>query len=256
MKDSKFNYLELKGVTISYLGSLKSDKVLLFLGRNNSHKNSIPLQELLNRLILDGYLLVWTKERTQLISEFLEEKSKKVVSFLDRIHGPQERPIKVWTLRFVRGLILIFHPSKWNYFIHWVFVRQINGQNQVIRKVIQTLGENKSIFILSNSAGGITASALANLPTINGIICFGYPFKHPDKGEEGYRTNCLKDIQKPFLIIQGANDEYGGKEVPHRYVLSPCIEFEFVEATHEYENLSADDWARVTHKIETLLQTK
>ena len=32
------------------------------------------------------------------------------------------------------------------------------------------------------------------------------------------------------------------------------IELVFVDATHEYENLSTKDWARVTHRIEELLK--
>jgi predicted alpha/beta-hydrolase family hydrolase len=158
--------------------------------------------------------------------------------------------------RCLKGLILIFHPSKWSYFVNWLSADQANDQAPGIRRAIQAIGKNKSIFIMSHSAGGITALCLSHEINLCGIICFGYPFKHPDKGEESYRTKFLKDIQKPFLIIQGTRDEYGGKDVQNRYVLSPFIELEFVDATHEYENLSADDWARTTLKIENLLQEK
>jgi len=254
VKDSQFKYLELKGVTLAHLGSLKSDKVLLFIGRSNTQKNSAPLQELLNRLILDGYLLVWPKDKNQSISELLTEKSARAVSYLDRILGPNERPIKVWMRRCLKGLILIFHPSKWNYFVNWLSAGQANDQAPGIRRAIQAIGKNKSIYILSHSAGGITASNLSNEINLCGIICFGYPFKHPEKGEEFYRTEHLKGLQKPFLIIQGTRDEYGGKDVRHRYDLSPFIELVFVDATHEYENLSTKDWARVTHRIEELLK--
>jgi len=254
VKDPQFKYLELKGAIITYLGSLKSNRVLLFIGRSNTQKNSIPLQELLNRLILDGYLLVWPKDRNQLISELLVEKSKKVVSYLDRLLGQNERPIKVWARRFFKGLILIPHPSQWSYFINWLSTNQIDNQLIINKRAIQAIGQNKSIYIVSHSAGGISAVSLANESNICGIICFGYPFKHPDKGEESYRTKYLKDIQKRFLIIQGTKDEYGGKDVQNRYALSPCIDLEFVNAAHEYENLSADDWARVARKIEHLLR--
>ena len=256
MKDSQFKYLELKAVTIAYLGSLKSDKVLLFIGRNNTQKNSAPLQELLNRLILDGYLLVWPKDKNQIISELLSEKSRGVVVYLDRTLGPNERPLKIWVRRFLKGLILIFHPSKWSYFVDWLSTSQVEGPFLINERVIRALGKNKSIYIMSHSAGGITALSLSNEINLCGIICFGYPFKHPEKGEEFYRTEHLKDLQKPFLIIQGTRDEYGDKDVQHRYDLSPFIEFVFVDATHEYENLSADDWARVTHKVGGLLQEK
>jgi uncharacterized protein len=254
VKDSQFKYIELKGATIAYLGPLNSDKVLLFIGRSNTQKNSAPLQELLNKLILDGYLLVWPKDKNQIISELLSKKSAWAVSHLNRILGPNERPVKVWAQRLLKGLILIPRPSKWSYFVTWLSTSRAEDQFLINKRAIQEIGENKSIYIMSHSAGGITALSLSNEINICGIICFGYPFKHPDKGEESYRTDYLKKIHKPFLIIQGTRDEYGGKDVQHRYDLSPCIELEFVDATHEYENLSVDDWARVTHKIKGFLQ--
>lgn len=256
MKDLKFKYLEFKGGVGAYLGSLASNKVLLFIGRSNTQKNSAPLQELLNRMILGGYLLVWPKSRNQSISEFLAEKSAWAIEWLNKVLGPNERPIKVWMRRFLKGLILVSHPTKWSYFVHWLSTSQINDQALINKRAIRAIGGNKSIIIMSHSAGGITASRLADEPNLCGIICFGYPFKHPDKDEESYRTTYLQYIQTSFLIIQGTKDEYGGVDVQNRYELSPYINFEFVEATHEYENLSADDWARVTHKIEALLHTK
>jgi uncharacterized protein len=254
VKDSQFKYIALKAATIAYLGPLNSDRVLLFIGRSNTQKNSTPLQELLNKLILDGYLLVWPKDKNQIVSELLSKKSAWAVSHLNRILGPNERPFKVWVRRLLKGLILIPYPSKWSYFVHWYFTSPVEDQFLINRQAIQEIGENKSIYIMSHSAGGITALSLSNEVNICGIICFGYPFKHPEKCEESYRTNYLKDLQKPFLIIQGTRDEYGGKDVQHRYDLSPHIELEFVDATHEYENLSVDDWGRVTHKIKSLLQ--
>ena len=254
MKDSQFKYLELKAASIAYLGTLKSDKVLLFIGRSNTQKNSAPLQELLSRLVLDGYLLVWPKDKNQIISELLSEKSRGVVGYLDRTLGPNERPLKIWLRRFLKGFLLSLYPSKWNYFVNWFSANQVKDQCLINKRAIQEIGENKSIYIMSHSAGGITALSLSNEINICGIICFGYPFKHPEKFDESYRTNYLKNIQIPFLIIQGTRDEYGGKDVQHRYDLSPHIELEFVDATHEYENLSVDDWGRVTHKIKSLLQ--
>ena len=254
MKDAQFKCLKLKGANAAYLGSLASDKVLLFIGRSNTQKNSAPLQELLNRMILDGYLLIWPKSRNQSIGELLTEKNSWALGWLNKILGPNERPIKIWIRRLLKGLILAFHPTKWSYFINWLSTIQIDDQALINKLAIQAIGGNKSIIIMSHSAGGITASSLTDEPNICGIICFGYPFKHPDKDEESYRTKFLKDIQKPFLVIQGTKDEYGGIDIQNRYELSPYIEFEFVEATHEYENLSTKDWARVTHRIEELLK--
>lgn len=207
-------------------------------------------------MILGGYLLIWPKSRDQLIGGLLTERSIWVVGWLNKILGPNERPIKAWVRRFIKGLILISLPPDWGYFVNRLSTHPVDEQGAIARQVIQAVGRDKSIFIMSHSAGGITASSLADEPNLGGIICFGYPFKHPNRDEESYRAEYLKKIQIPFLIIQGTKDEYGGMDVQNRYELSPYIKFEFVEATHEYENLSTEDWERVAHKIEAVLHTK
>lgn len=251
---TQFHYIESHGVKCACLGPLTSNKVVLFIGRSNTQKNSVPLQELLNRLILNDYLLLWpeSKSRNQSIRNLLIERSKPIVDWLDIFFDPKESFLKRCFRRIVKGSILISRPSKWDYF----FKRhnpEITIYESRIRHVIRTYGENKTVIILSHSAGGITASEIANEPNLKKIICFGYPFKHPSCDEEFFRTKNLKDVQKPFLIIQGNKDEYGGLGVQNHYELSPYIKFEFVEATHEYENLSIDDWFKITQRIESFL---
>ena len=256
MENYQFNYLDLSDAHTAYLGSLASTKMLLFIGRSNTQKNSAPLQKLLDRLVLDGYLLVWPKSRNQFISEFLTQKSRMAVNWLDLVFGQNESKAKSMIRRIFKGFILIGYPSKWEYFFDWLRGSPANQQAEVHRDIIRTLGKNKSIFILSHSAGGITASCLANEDNLCGIICFGFPFKHPDKDEEPHRTNELRNIQKPLLIIQGYQDVYGGRDVQSRYELSQNIEFEFVQANHEYENLSTEDWMKVVKKITSFLEQK
>jgi len=253
VKNRQFNYLDIKDTHAVYLGSLESKKMLLFIGRSNTQKNSLPLQELIDKLALNGYLLVWAKSKNQLISELLTEKSLRAVGWLDSIFGKTESQAKAWIRRILKGFILISYPSKWGYFVNWFRGSLANEQAEVHRDIIRKLSKNKSVFILSHSAGGITASYLANEENLYGVICFGYPFKHPEKDEESYRTNGLRNIQKPFLIIQGYQDEYGGRDVQSRYELSQNIDFEFVQANHEYQNLSTDDWMRVIKRITSFL---
>ncbi len=254
MENYQFNYLDLSDAHTTYLGSLASTKILLFIGRSNAQKNSAPLQKLLDRLVLDGYLLVWPKSRNQFIGELLTSKSLRAVGWLNSVFGQAESRAKAWIRRILKGFILFGYPSKWGYFVDWLRGNQPDEQTETYREIMRALGANKSIFILSHSAGGITASRLANEDNLRGMICFGYPFKHPDKDEEPYRTTELKNIEKPFLIVQGRQDEYGGIDVQGRYELSQNIELEFVQANHEYENLSTDDWMRVVKRLASFLE--
>lgn len=59
-----------------------------------------------------------------------------------------------------------------------------------------------------------------------------------------------------MLIIQGNQDEYGGLGVDKQYDLSPQITLFYVNATHEYENLSPDDWQRVVENMTVFCRKK
>ena len=154
----------------------------------------------------------------------------------------------------IKAIILAFFPSKWDYFLLREKRSKITDQINFYRRTLQSIGKGKTISILSHSAGGRIASHLTDEPNLARIICFGYPFKHPDKQEEPDRTDNLKIIQKPFLIIQGDQDEYGGMTAISRYELSPCIEFEFITSDHNYEKVSDVDWLRIINRIESFLR--
>jgi hypothetical protein len=254
MQNSQFHYLESKKVKLTYLGELTSNKAILFLGRGNQEKNSKPLRELLDRMALSGHLLVWPESREQSINKFLTKKSEKLLRWLDWVFGQNKSLLKNNLQRFVKGLALILYPSKWDFFLTWCINSGIASQTKLARQSIKMLGKNKSVSILSHSAGGIAASNLGDEENLKNIICFGYPFKHPDKEDERYRTINLEKIRIPFLIIQGNRDEYGGLGIENQHELSPYIDFIFVDATHEYENLSTNDWIRVSQRIELLLE--
>lgn len=253
MDQISFKYLDKQGFKVAYLGSLESQKALVFIRRNNKQKNSAPLQELLNKLVLDGYLLLWPESRDQSTSLFLNTKSQKILLWLDEFLGQHESLLKKSLRRLAKGLILLRYPSRWDFMLRWQMSHPIADDVRVHRQVIQTIAKDKSVSIFSHSAGGVIASYLVDEPNLQKIICFGYPFKHPDKQEEPYRTRSLHLFSKPFLIIQGRHDEYGGLGVESRYELSPAIRLEFVDANHEYENLSDDDWSKVVRSIELFL---
>ena len=254
MDHISFKYVEKPGFKVAYLGSLESQKALLFIRRSNKQKNSAPLQELLNKLVLDGYLLLWPESRDQSTSQFLHAKSQKILLWLDELLGQHDSLLKTSLRRLAKGLILLRYPSSWDFLLRWRMIHPIVDDVRLHRQIIQTIAKDKSVSILSHSAGGVIASCLVDEPNLQKIICFGYPFKHPDKQEEPYRTQSLYRVSKPFLIIQGRHDEYGGQGVESRYDLSPAIRLEFVDANHEYENLSDDDWSKVVRSIELFLR--
>lgn len=67
-----------------------------------------------------------------------------------------------------------------------------------------------SLFIGGKSMGGRMATHLgaAGLPSLKGLVVFGYPL-HPPGRPEARRTGHLPAITMPVLLIQGERDTFG-----------------------------------------------
>lgn len=203
--------------------------------------------------MLENYVLLWPVDDKRSILDLLGKKRELIVQCLDAILGPNDSLVKTCLRKIGLALVLALYPSRWVDFLMRERRSQLPNQIDFYRGTLRSVGNGKTVSVLSHSAGGRIASHLCDEPNVDRVICFGYPFKHPDKQEEPERTESLKRIQKPFLIIQGTQDEYGGTDVTTRYELSPSIEFEFVNTDHDYEDVSAADWSRIINRIESFL---
>lgn len=94
------------------------------------------------------------------------------------------------------------------------------------RAVIETLGRER-LVIGGKSMGGRYASMVAadlegeGAPVL-GVACLGYPF-HPPGKPERTRTEHLRALATPTLILQGERDSLGRREEIEDYRLSPSI---------------------------------
>ena len=84
------------------------------------------------------------------------------------------------------------------------------------------------------------------------IICLGYPFKNPQQPDEPERYLHLSAINTPMIIIQGAQDEYGGLDVPERYMLSPRVELSFFDTDHNF-NIDGHTADSIVEKIISMI---
>ena len=67
--------------------------------------------------------------------------------------------------------------------------------------------------------GGRIASLIADEAEVAGLVCLGYPF-HPTGKPEQLRTEHLKSIKTPTLIVQGERDPFGNRQEVAGYKLS------------------------------------
>ena len=75
--------------------------------------------------------------------------------------------------------------------------------------------------------GGRVASMIADelqgSDEADGLVCLGYPF-HPPAKPAQLRTEHLRELRCPALIIQGERDPFGNREDVAGYALAPGIQ--------------------------------
>lgn len=95
------------------------------------------------------------------------------------------------------------------------------------RSVIAALGGH-GLLIGGKSLGGRMASMVADEMVAGGLICLGYPF-HPPGRPNALRTEHLKTLKTPTLILQGTRDLLGNKDEVAGYTLSPAIRVHWLD---------------------------
>ncbi len=88
-------------------------------------------------------------------------------------------------------------------------------------EVIESLGPRR-LVIGGKSLGGRIASLIADEAGAAGLVCLGYPF-HPTGKPDQLRTEHLRDLRTPALIVQGERDPFGDRAEVETYALSPAI---------------------------------
>jgi len=95
------------------------------------------------------------------------------------------------------------------------------------RAAVAALGAER-LAIGGKSMGGRMASLVADETRVRGLACLGYPFHPPGKPEK-MRTEHLKELHTPALILQGTRDPFGGPEEISGYGLSKAIAVRWIE---------------------------
>jgi hypothetical protein len=96
----------------------------------------------------------------------------------------------------------------------------------------------QTVVIGGKSLGGRVASLLADElyaeNTIAGLVCLGYPF-HPPAKPEQLRTEHLKNLRCPALIVQGERDPFGSRAEVEEMSLSHQIAFAWAnDGDHDF----------------------
>lgn len=169
--------------------------------------------------------------------------------FLD----PKDRLARLptWIRKPYKALLLLKYPSRWLYFFTWFRRAEVPIKDRcekLIEYITQLKQDGQKVFILARSSGGRVASLVADQVGVEKIICLGYPFKHPERDIEPERYVHLEHLKTPMLILQGAYDIYGGKEIEHTYSMSDTISLEFVDTDHDF-NIGEGEMTNLVGRI-------
>lgn len=205
----------------------RKTQALLLVGRDNWQKDEALNQKLLTRLRKP--IEIYWEDPAGAVIYRLRQLEQKISGL--------PKGVKTFNLRIVQLFYALLHPSYFSY----LFRRKkqaIESRCNYLEQRIRELGIADCVTVLSRSSGGRVSSLIADKMALKQIICLGYPFKHPEQPDEPERYLHLSTLNTPMLIIQGAQDEYGGLGVPERYVLSPRVELSFFDTDH---NFNIDD---------------
>lgn len=88
--------------------------------------------------------------------------------------------------------------------------------------------EANAVYLGGKSMGGRMASLLATELPIRGLVCLGYPFHPPGRGDK-LRTGHLFTLRCPCLIVQGSRDAFGSVEEVESYGLPGTVELRWLD---------------------------
>ncbi len=247
-----------KEATIHYLGSLSNPKILLILGRENFAKDKQLTESLFKSFASPEHCIIWYEYPKPTTVHFLNtvfDTHIATSSWWKKIESLHLSKSVILTLRkSIKALLLLAYPNRWKHFLPRCIYdpESIRFHTYAFRQFLRSLGSHRSISIIARSAGGRIASTIADEPTIERIVCLGYPFQHPDKSPEPARFTHLATLQKPMLIIQGTHDEYGGSEIIDKYTFSLHISVSFIDTDHDYKVTDAL-WQEIINQIKDFL---
>jgi predicted alpha/beta-hydrolase family hydrolase len=94
-------------------------------------------------------------------------------------------------------------------------------------KIISEVSDTLPLFIGGKSMGGRVSTMILEQSNAKAAVCFGYPFHPPGKLEK-LRIEHLKDISKPFLVLQGERDSFGSRAEISQYPLAETVKCHFL----------------------------
>jgi hypothetical protein len=133
-------------------------------------------------------------------------------------------------------------------------IDRIDPRIATLQRALAEHGASNCI-VIGRSSGAIVATrtAVYHAPDLLGVVALGYPFRHPQRPQEPYRTEHLPLLRCPTLILQGDRDEYGDAAHGASYPMATGVSVESIAAAHDVF-LSPERWAAVADRLERFIE--
>lgn len=151
----------------------------------------------------------------------------------------------------IKGLLITCQQRRWEFMRALFHPKPLTEARELDRFLTDSPFRN--VHLITHSAGGISATHVAAHPKVRSICCLGYPFRHPHRRPESYRTRHLARIARPLLIIQGMDDEYGPASTELMAMLPPHAQIIALDCDHEYAGIDHADFAQLLTAIRSLI---
>lgn len=241
----------MRDLHVQHLGPLDGRPVLLVVGRQNPQRRSEPLDQIATRLAGPQLTVCWY-ESPGVLHARLRARALTAAEhdWLDALTA--RHPRAGWLARKALRLRLKLHYPKRR---GWVFQRHALDTlpSPADLAAFARHLPAQHVFLLGHSAGGRIATQAQTEPAVHKIVCFGYPFKHPDRPEEPHRTAHLATVTKPCLILQGTRDAYGNARDAMRYPMSPTIMIESIDTDHDLAPMAAEQIEQIAQRVARFL---
>lgn len=198
--------------------------ILLMVGRDHWQKDGPLNIQLLERLRRPGLRVAWEDPATAWVHAWQD---------WSRRHPDLPGWLRPLGLRGAQLAYALAHPSYLAY-LRRRGRRTLEDRCASLAHTVRALAQQGEVIVFARSSGGRVASLVADALPLAHIVCLGYPFRHPEAGDEPARYRHLATLRTPMLIVQGRHDVYGGAEVARRYPLSPQVRLRVVEADHDF----------------------
>lgn len=225
-------------------------RTIIVMGRTDKTRNSGDIHRILLMLEAKGFHLHW------FVSDYArsyEDIGARIVARWPWLcwRSSDSKPRRLLRM-LLRVAFVAVDAHRYDHLYTALHGQPANDARQ-LRRLLDAMSDH-SACIVTHSAGGISATQIADHRGIERIVCFGYPFRHPHRQPQAYRTTHLHAVNKPLLIIQGDADDYGCDPSDFGRHLPVSAQVVSLACDHDCDNLRATEFDRAWAAVSDFLE--